>query len=317
VRAIRITSYGGPEVLAIDEVPDPIAGDGFELIRVSAAGVNFADTHQTENTYLSPTQLPLIPGTEVVGETADGRRVAALTGTGGYAELAVASMALMFDVPDDVTDVQALAAMVQGLSAWHLLSTSAHLSAGESVVVHAAAGGVGSLAIQLARSWGAGRIIGVASSPEKRALAADLGADATVDSAADDLAAELIAANDGAPVDIVLEMVGGPTFDASLAALAPFGRVVTYGMAGRAPAQPIDAGDLLRHSRAVVGFWLAHCIGRPGMVREPLTAMFRMIGDHTLAPVIGATYPLADAQRAHEDILARRTTGKLALDPRS
>jgi NADPH2:quinone reductase len=317
VRAIRITSYGGPEVLAVEEVPGPVAGAGFELIRVSAAGVNFADTHQTENTYLSTTQLPLIPGSEVVGETADGRRVAALVGIGGYAEQAVAVAGLTFDVPDEVSDVQALAVMVQGLSAWHLLSTCAHVAPGESVVVHAAAGGVGSLAIQLARTWGAGRIIGVASSAEKRALAADLGADATIDGGAADLTAALLDANGGAPVDIVLEMTGGPTFDASLAALAPFGRVVTYGMAGRVPARPIETGDLLRHSRAVIGFWLTHCIGRPGMIREPLTSMFQMIAEHSLAPVIGGTYPLADARRAHEDLLARRTTGKLALDPRS
>jgi NADPH:quinone reductase len=317
VRAIKITSYGGPEVLTLDEVPDPVAGDGFELIRVDAAGINFADTHQTENTYLSTTQLPLIPGSEVVGETAAGRRVAALVGVGGYAELAVAFAGLTFDVPDDVSDVQALAVLVQGLSAWHLLSTSAHVAPGESVVVHAAAGGVGSLAIQLARAWGARRIIGVASSADKRALAADLGADATVDSGTEDLTAALLDANDGAPVDIVLEMVGGPTFDASLAALAPFGRLVTYGMAGREPARPIEAGDLLRHSRAVIGFWLTHCIGRPEMIREPLTSMFGMIAAGTLAPVTGGTYPLADARRAHEDLLARRTTGKLALDPRS
>lgn len=317
MRAIRITEFGGPEVLRLEEVPDPIATEGFDLVEVSAVGVNFADTHQIENSYLSTTELPLIPGSEVVGTTADGRRVSSLVGTGGYAEKALAYPDLTFDLPDDVTDGQALALMVQGLSAWHLLRTCGHLAEGESVVVHAAAGGVGTLAIQLAKRWGAGRVIGVASSPEKRELATDLGADATVDAGASDLKAALQEANNGAPIDIVLEMVGGPTFDASLASLAPFGRLVTFGMAGRTPSSPIDAGALLQHSRAVIGFWLVHCLGRPGMVKEPMAEMLKMVGAGQLSPIVGSTYLLADARRAHEDLRARRSTGKLVLDPRS
>jgi NADPH:quinone reductase len=317
MRAIQITEFGGPEVLLIDEVPDPIAANGFDLVEVSAAGVNYADTHQIENSYLSTTKLPLVPGSEVVGLTEDGRRVASLVGTGGYAEKALAFPDLTFDLPDEVSDGQALALMVQGLSAWHLLRTSTHLAAGESVVIHAAAGGVGTLAIQLAKAWGAGRVIGVASSPDKRELATRLGADATVDSAATDLKAALQDANQGAPIDIVLEMVGGPTFDASLAALAPFGRLATFGMAGRTPPSPIDPGALLQRSRAVIGFWLVHCLGKPGMVKEPMAEMLGMVATGQLSPIVGATYPLADARRAHEDLLARRSTGKLVLDPRS
>jgi NADPH:quinone reductase len=112
-------------------------------------------------------------------------------------------------------------------------------------------------------------------------------------------------------------MVGGPTFDASLAALAPFGRLITFGMAGRTPPSPIDPGALLQRSRAVMGFWLVHCLGKPGMVKEPMAEMLAMVGSGQLTPVVGATYPLADARRAHEDLLARRSTGKLVLDPRS
>jgi NADPH2:quinone reductase len=317
MRAIQITKFGGPEVLTITDLPDPTPADGFDLVTVTAAGVNYADTHQIENSYLSATELPLIPGSEVVGTTADGRRVASLVGTGGYAELALAFPDLTFDLPDDVTDGQALALMVQGLSAWHLLKTSTHLTPGESVVVHAAAGGVGTLAVQLAKAWGAGRVIGVASSPEKRELVEHLGADATIDAAAPDLKAALLAANDGAPVDIVLEMVGGPTFDASLASLAPFGRLATFGMAGRTPPSPIDAGALLQRSRAVIGFWLVHCLSKPGMVKEPMAEMLQMVAAGTLSPIVGNTYPLAEARRAHEDLLARRSTGKLVLDPRS
>src|SRR3954462_10927274 len=158
-------------------------------IDVSTAGINYADTHQAENTYLAPAELPLVPGGEAVGRTPDGRRVVALLGAGGYAEKALASPALMWDVPDAVSDAQALALVLQGTTAWHLLRTSAQLRAGESVVVHACAGGVGTLAIQLAKRFGAGRVIGVASSEEKRELARRLGADAVVDAGAEDLTA--------------------------------------------------------------------------------------------------------------------------------
>jgi NADPH2:quinone reductase len=315
VRAIQITEYGGPEVLRLADLPDPTPAEGFGLVRVTGAGVNYADTHQTENTYLSATELPAVPGSEVVGTLPDGRRIASIVGSGGYAELALAPTALSFDLPDAVTDGQALALMVQGLTAWHLLRTSVHMAAGESVVVHAAAGGVGTLAIQLAKLWGAGRVIGLASSPEKRALAEQLGADITVDSAADDLAGQLREANGGKRVDIVLEMTGGSAFDASLAALAPFGRLATYGMAGRAAPQPIEPRALMHNSRTVVGFWLVNCIGQPGMIHEPMAEMLDLVAEGRLAPVVGATYPLADARQAHEDLRSRRSTGKLVLDP--
>src|SRR4051812_17085996 len=125
MRAIQIRQYGGPEVLELVELPDPVPADGFDLVDVAAAGVNYADTHQTENSYLSETSLPTVPGSEVVGRTADGRRVASLVGSGGYAENALAPQGLTFDVPDGVGDGQALALLVQGLTAWHLLRTSA------------------------------------------------------------------------------------------------------------------------------------------------------------------------------------------------
>ncbi|HWC36708.1 MAG TPA: zinc-binding dehydrogenase [Mycobacteriales bacterium] len=315
MRAIQITEYGGPEVLKLAELPDPVPTDGFDLVTVTGAGVNYADTHQTENTYLSATSLPTVPGSEVVGTLPDGRRVSSMVGTGGYAELALAPAFLTFDLPDAVSDGQALALMVQGLTAWHLLRTSTHMAAGESVVVHAAAGGVGTLAIQLAKLWGAGRVIGIASSADKRALAEKLGADATVDSAADDLAGELRDANGGKPVDIVLEMTGGNAFDASLAALGPFGRLATYGMAGRVPPQPIEPRALMTNSRTVVGFWLVNCIGQPGMIHEPMAEMLDLVAEGKLSPIVGATYPLADAKQAHEDLRSRRSTGKLVLDP--
>jgi NADPH2:quinone reductase len=314
VRAIQITEFGGPEVLRVVELPDPEPGPGLDLIEVRTAGVNYADTHQVENSYLQASTLPLVPGSEVVGTRPDGTRVAAFALEGGYAEKARAYPAMSFPVPDGVSDGQALALMVQGLTAWHLLRTMTHLAPGESVVVHAAAGGVGTIAVQLAKTWGAGNVIAVASSEDKRQLATELGADVTVDAAAPDLKAALEEANGGRKVDIVLEMVGGPTFDASLAALAPFGRLAVFGMASRVPPKPLEAGALMSRSRSVLGFWLAHCFSRPEMLQGPMAELLSMVASGALRPIVGGTYPLSEAHRAHEDLRSRRSTGKLVLD---
>lgn len=315
MRAVQITEFGGPEVLGLTELPDPVPTSGNVVVEVSRCGVNYADTHHVENSYLAPAHLPLVPGAEVAGRASDGRRVVALVGEGGYAERALAPEGLCFDLPDAVSDAQALALLVQGLTAWHLLRTSANMVAGESVVVHAGAGGVGSLAVQLARRWGAGRVIATASSEDKRKTAIELGADAAVDSTADDLTDRLREANDGHGVDIVLEMAGGPVFDASLAALGRFGRLVTYGMASRTPPAPVEPGRLMTGSLSVVGFWLIDCMGRPGMLHEPLAELFDMVAAGDLEPLLGGEYALSEAARAHRDLRARSTVGKLVLDP--
>ena len=314
MRAILVEAFGGPEVLRLAEVPEPVAGDGQVTVTVSRAGVNYADTHQAENSYLQPTRLPFVPGVEAAGTTPDGRRVVAVV-DGGYAERAVAQQAHVFELPAQVGDGEALALLVQGTTAWHLLRTCAHLGAGESVVVHAAAGGVGTLAVQLARRFGAGRVIATASSDHKRRLALELGADAAVDPAEEDLRAALRAANGGAGVDVVLEMTGGRVFDQNLAALAPFGRLVVYGMAGREPPSPLEPGRLMRRSSAVIGFWLAHCLTRPWLLRQAMDELLVLTAAGELRPVVGGTYPLGQAGRAHEDLRARRTIGKLLLDP--
>jgi NADPH:quinone reductase len=315
VRAVQITEFGGPEVLTPTELPEPEAASGNTLIEVTRAGVNYADTHHVENSYLAPAQLPLVPGAEVVGRTPDGRRVVALVGEGGYAERAVAPDALCFDVPDDVGDASALALVVQGLTAWHLLRTSTRMAQGETVVVHAAAGGVGSLAVQLAKALGAGRVIATASNEDKRKIAGDLGADVALDYAGDDLAGRLKEANGGRGVDVVLEMTGGAVFDASLAALGRFGRLATYGMASRQPPTPVEPGRLMTGSKSVVGFWLIDCLGRPGMLSEPLAELFAMTAAGSLQPLLGGEYALSDAAQAHRDLRSRGTIGKLVLDP--
>src|SRR5215217_6068261 len=215
MRACQIEEFGGPEVLQVTEVPEPEPGDGQVLIDVSLAGMNFADTHTRENSYLARYETPLILGGEVAGTTLDGQRVIALVGSGGYAEHAVAHESSVFPIPDGLDDGPALALLIQGLTAWHLYKTSAKLARGESVVVVSGAGGVGSLALQLAKPFGAGRLIATASSEEKRDLCLSLGADAAVDTGEEELTAALIAANDGNQIDIVLEMAGGHVFSQS------------------------------------------------------------------------------------------------------
>lgn len=316
MRAIQITEFGGPEVLRLVELPDPEPAGGLQPYEVTASGVNFADTHQTEDSYLAPQTLPLVPGAEFVGLAPDGTRVVGLLGGGGYAERVLAAPALTWPVPDGVSDGAALAVVLQGVTAWHALRTCAHLAEGESVLVHAAAGGVGTLAVQLAKAWGAGRVVATASSADKRELALSLGADEVVDPASPELADALRAANGGRRLDVVLEMVGGPVFDASLRTLAPFGRLVVYGQASRTPPTPVDPTALMAHSTAVFGFWLAHCFRRPEMLREPVAELLRMLADGRLRAVVGATYPLAEAAEAHRELLSRRSVGKLVLDPR-
>lgn len=314
MKAIQLTAFGGPEVMTISEIADPIPGANEELIDVTSIGINYADTHQIENGYLAPQKLPLIPGLEVVGTTQSGRRVLASVSSGGYAQKATANKAVMIDVPDGVSDGQALCMLVQGTTAWHILKTVGHVKAGESVVIHAAAGGVGTIAIQLAKMWGA-KVIAVTSSTEKSALATKLGADVVVDATSQNLAADMLAANGGKPVDLVLEMVGGKTLDASLEILAPFGRLITYGNASRTAAKEINPGSLMGGTKTITGFWLAHCFGNKALLNDVIEELFALVVDGKLKPVVGATFGLSQARQAHEAMLARQTTGKITLDP--
>jgi NADPH:quinone reductase len=315
VRAIQMTEFGGPEVLKLAELPTPEPGPEETLIRVTRAGLNFADTHTRTNSYVQKATLPLVPGGEVAGVREDtGERVVALVGNGGYAEYAIAPTDRVFPIPDAVDDGTALALIIQGTTAWHLYRTAARVEMGESVVVHGGAGGVGSIAVQLGRSLGAGRVIATATSETKRALALELGADVAIDPSAEGLTERLVEANDGREVEVVFDMSGGEVFDASYKALAPFGRIVVCGIATGEPNE-VRTGSLLRHSRAVVGFYLFHCLERPGMFDEALADLFARAADGELRVVVGHTYKLDQAAQAQIDLRARRTTGKLLLDP--
>ena len=315
MKAIQITEFGGPEVMQLVELSDPVAGSDQVLINVSAIGLNFADTVQIRNQYVTQQKLPLIPGLEVVGTTPEGKRVLASISEGAYAQKVVAHKSAAIEIPEGVSDEAALAMLVQGTTAWHILKTFGHLVPGESVVVHAGAGGVGSVAIQLAKMWGA-RVIAVTSSDEKSALAKSLGADITVDAKSANLAQAMLEANNGKPVNLVLEMVGGKTFDASFEILAPFGRLIVYGMASGEMATPVIPITMLGTSKTITGFWLGHCFAHPEkMIHDVIAQLFILIQNGKLKPIIGATFPLSKAGEAHKAIVGRGTTGKITLNP--
>jgi NADPH2:quinone reductase len=313
MKAIQIEEFGGPDVLELVEIDDPVAAEGEVLVEVARSGINFADTHATRNDYLAEQSLPLIPGTEICGRTPDGRRVAALTGSGGYAEKVVVPESLLIPIPDEVDDDQAAATLLQGLTAMALVQRCARIEPGETIVIEAAAGGTGTFAVQLAKRAGA-KVIGLASSEEKRALVERLGADATVDSRGDDLGAAIRAANGGERVDAVLHMSGGDAFDAQMGVLAPLGRMVVFGIASR-DQREVSTAALLRGSKAVIGFWLLHLLARRDLVLPMIGELLGAVASGELEVTVGGVYPLSEAARAHEDLIARSTSGKLILDP--
>lgn len=313
MKAIRIQEFGGPEVLRYVEVDDPQPGEGEVLVEVARSGINFADTHATRNDYLAEQALPLIPGAEVSGRTPDGKRVAAIVASGGYAEKVVVPEGWLVPVPDGVDDDQAAGLLLQGLTAMALVRRCARVEAGETLVVEASAGGTGTLAVQLAKRAGA-KVIGLASSEEKRALVERLGADATVDSRAEDLKAAILEANGGERVDAVLHMSGGDAFDAELSTLAPLGRIVVFGIASREQRE-VSTAALLRGSKSVIGFWLVHLLARRELAAPMIGELFAAVAAGELEVTVGEVYPMSEAARAHEDLVGRRTSGKLLLDP--
>lgn len=313
MKAIQIKEFGGPENLELVELPDPEPSDGEVVVDVARSGINFADTHAIRNDYLAEQTLPLIPGGEVSGSTPDGKRVAAMLGGGGYAQKVAVPEAFLVPVPDQVNDDQAAALLLQGTTAHALLHHCARIEEGETVAIEAAAGGTGSLAVQLAKRAGA-KVVALASSDEKRALAERLGADATADSRADDLTEAIIEANGGEKVDVVLHM-SGTGFAAELKALDTLGRIVVFGNAGRHPNE-LQTNYLLQTSKSVIGFWLVPFIVKQrDLLRAAIAELLGGVAAGELEVVIGGVYPLSDAAKAHEDIAERRSTGKLLLDP--
>jgi NADPH2:quinone reductase len=236
-----------------------------------------------------------------------------LLGSGGYAEKVAVAKSQLIELPEGVDYDQAAAGLLQGLTAMALVHRCARIEPGETIVIEAAAGGTGTLAVQIAKRAGA-TVIGLASSEKKRELVRNLGADACVDSRAEELGEAIREANDGKRVDAVLHMSGGEAFDAEMGVLAPLGRMVVFGIASREQRQ-LSTAALLRGSKSVIGFWLAHLLARQDLLVPMIGDLLTAIAKDELTVTIGEVYPLSEAARAHEDLIARRTSGKLLLDP--
>lgn len=325
MKAIVVEEFGEPEVLQYKDAERPEPDEGEVLIEVRSAGVNYADTMRRRDEYLVPQELPFTPGSEVAGIVSEvgkgvedasvGDRVVALIGTGGYAEYAVASARALIPLPEGLDFDEAAAVPLQGLTAYHILKTSGALEEGESVLVHAAAGGVGTLAVQMAKLLGAGTVVATASSQEKLDLAESLGADALIDYTKEDWPEKVREATNGEGADVILEMVGGNEFlQKNLECLAVFGRMVVYGAASGDRGSIVPAG-LMKDCHSVTGFYLPRIMGRPDLFVPSLQEILGWIPSGDLELTIGGTYPLENAERSHADLEGRKTTGKIILNP--
>lgn len=326
MRAIQFRAVGAPEVLALErDVAEPVAGPGEVVVRVRAAGVNFADTRFRRGAYFVRPRFPQIPGMELAGdvvalgpgttEFAIGDRVMGFAAA-AYAELAAAKANELYSIPAELDFATAAALPVQGLTAHHCLGLAGRLAPGESVLVHAAAGGVGTLALQLARRRGAGRVIATASSTTKLELARSLGADVGIDYTTEDVAARVNVATEGAGVDILLEMLGSTAALATnLRCLAAFGRMVVYGAASGDTHGTIEPVGLMPKNQSVIGYYLTPLVRRRELCAPPLAELAELAATGQLRVIIDAKLPLAEAAEAHRRMEGRATTGKLILEP--
>jgi NADPH2:quinone reductase len=321
VRAIRISEYGGPEVLKLDEVPAPGAGAGEALVRVRAAGVNFIDVYQRTGRY--PLSLPFTPGNEAagtveaVGEGVDevrvGDRVAFAMQLGAYAELVALPAWKLVALPEGVDERQAAAAMLQGMTAHYLTHATYPIRRGDTVLVHAAAGGVGLLLCQMAHRLGA-RVIGTVSTEEKARLAREAGADEVIRYTEADFEEEVRRITDGAGVEAVYDSVGKTTFDKGLNCLKPRGTMALFGASSGAvpPFDPLVLST--KGSLYVTRPTLAHYARDRAELLSRAGDVLGWVAAGELSIRVERTYPLAEAAAAHRDLESRATSGKLLLE---
>ncbi len=322
MKAIQITSLDGPEAVKLVDVDTPTAGEGQVLIQVKAAGVSFPEVLQTRGRYQIKPPLPFVPGAEIAGEIVSapadsqfeaGDRVTAFTMLGGFAEQAVAQADMVFALPDSVSFEEGAAIPLNYLTAHFALIERGQMTEGESVLIHGAAGGVGTASIQVAKAFGAGRVIAVTSTAEKGAVALEAGADEFV--LVDGFKDRVKESTDGKGVDIVVDPVGGDRFTDSLRSLGDDGRLLVIGFtAGEIPT--VQVNRLLLNNVSVVGVgWGAYVLKRPGYVAGEWAELLPHIESGAIKPPVGATFALADAAKALSLIDERGATGKVLLTP--
>jgi NADPH2:quinone reductase len=322
MRAIQVTKHGGPGVLAVADLPVPKPKPNEVVVKVAAAGVNFVDTYYREGRY--PGQPPFTLGQEAAGAVSElgsevktwkvGDRVAYVGALGSYAEYASVPADRLVRVPDGITDQQAAAAMLQGMTAHYLVHSTYPLQKGETTLIHAAAGGMGLILVQMAKMLGA-RVIGTTSSGEKARLAREAGADDVILYTEHDFEQETKRLTDGKGVHVVYDGVGKTTFEKGLNVLRPRGHMVLYGGASGA-VSPLDPIVLMQKgSLFLTRPTLINYIAAREELEQRSSDIFRWILSDKLKLRIGQIYPFRDAAQAHRDLESRKSTGKLLLVP--
>ncbi|WP_288480244.1 NADPH:quinone oxidoreductase family protein [uncultured Deinococcus sp.] len=323
MRAMVVERLGPPDVMELREVPRPEPGPGEVRLKVEAVGINFADVLAVAGEYLTRTRVPYTPGMEfagvvdAVGEGVQGvevgTRVASLGGRGGLAEYALSPAAALIPVPQGLSGAQAAAFPVSYFTAYHGLKTLGRGEAGEWVLVQAAAGALGTASIQLAKAMGL-HVIAMASTEEKLGLARDLGADVTLLQDDPDRVKKVREAAGGKGVPLILEVVGGARFQESLEMAANLGRIIVIGNASREPAN-LRPVELMKRNVTVTGLWLSSLMPDAELTRQAAQALTPLVASGQVTPQIGPTYGLAESARAFQDILDRKTTGKVIIEP--
>jgi NADPH2:quinone reductase len=322
MKAIQFDRLGGPEVMELRDVPKPELLPGTILVKNHVIAINFGDTFFIRGQYIVKPVFPDIPGMEAAGVIeavapdvkglTSGMRVAYI-GMGAFAEYTRVRRSRAIPLPESMNFEQGASFPIAALTAWHLLHTCHHLSAGEHVVIHSAAGGVGIAAVQIAKAAGA-QVIGTVSSDAKAGLVRKFGADHVVNYATHDFAAEALRLTNGRGVDLILDAVGKPTFERGLECLAPFGHLVLFGSAG-GPPDPINPMRLFAKSLKLSGFVVPMVYSMHELHRRGLDEVFRLAGEGKLTIPIGTTFPLDHAVEAVGYLESRQSTGKLLLIP--
>ena len=322
MKVIQFDRVGGPEVMHVAEAPKPQVAPGMVLVKNRAVGINFADVLFRQGQYAIAPHFPDTPGFEAAGvveavgpgveHLKPGARVAIIA-MKAYAEYSLAPAQVAIPLPEFLDFEQGAAFPIQVLTAWHMLHTSHHASAGQTVLVHAAAGGVGIVAIQIAKAAGA-KVIGTVSSESKAALARKYGADEVINYATKDFADELMRLTGGKGVDLILDAVGKPTFEKGLKCLKPFGHLILFGRAGGAP-DPLNTTALFEKSIKVSGFALPVVSRLPETMRRGIEGSLELMREGKLKVLVGKTFPLAQAAEAHRYMESRQSVGKILLIP--
>ncbi|MGH7935047.1 MAG: quinone oxidoreductase family protein [Candidatus Binataceae bacterium] len=322
MKVIQFSEVGGPDVMKLVEIPKPEARPKMVRVRNHAVGINFADNFFRQGTYLVKPKLPDTPGMEgagvidQVGPEVDGlkpgMRVAGI-GLKCYAEYSLFYANQVIPLPDSVSFEEGVAFPIQTLTAWFMLHTCDRIAPGKTVVVHSAAGGVGIVAMQIAKAAGA-RVIGTVSSDSKAATAKQYGADEVINYETHDFAQEAMKLTAGKGVDLILDAVGKPTFEKGLACLAPFGHLILYGRAG-GPPDKLDVFQLFGKAIKVSGFVLFTASSQSDLMRQGTESCFQLMKEGKLKMLIGKTFPLGEAPAAHRYMESRQSMGKLVLIP--